>query len=210
VRNVSPTVAWAALAALALAVAGVAFPQIAERLSGPAPATTVLARPLTGAWLSYVAPEGACAGGDDAVAAPAEQQRAMLCLVNYARLRRGLVPVTPAGELATSAALKARDIARCGRFAHDPCGPGAALAFRRARYAAGFSRAAEGENIALMPAEAASPRLILNAWLNSPDHRGNIFRTDWREQGIALVPDATVDGQTRVNVWVSHFGYRVR
>lgn len=123
----------------------------------------------------------------------------MLCLVNYARARRGLSPVAPARPLESASALKAREIVHCHRLEHDPCGEGALQA-------AGYG--ATGENIAYVSANAASPRYVLNGWLNSKDHRESLFRPDWTEQGAALVVGATVDGHRDVNVWVSQFGYR--
>jgi uncharacterized protein YkwD len=132
----------------------------------------------------------------------------MTCLVNYARTERGLAPVVPAEALRSSASQKARQIVDCGRFDHDPCHIGADLAFRHSGYGRGFARVAYSENIAFMSSVAASPRVILNAWLNSPEHRENLFRPDWSEQGVALLPDATVGGREGVTIWVSQFGRR--
>jgi uncharacterized protein YkwD len=206
VRTVSPALAWAALAALALAVMAVALRPLADRLSTPTPpAATPL---LTGSWLSYVAPEDVCPGGDDPAAPPAAQRRTMSCLVNYARTARGLVPVWPRTLLKTSAALKAEQIVRCRRFDHDPCGTGADGVFHTVRYGSGFAYSAYSENIALSSSEAASPRAILNAWLKSPHHRDNLFRPEWREQGVALLRDVSVGEQTSITVWVSQFGLR--
>jgi uncharacterized protein YkwD len=205
VRDVSPALAWAALAALALAVAGVGLRPLAERLSAPPPSA---APPLNGVWVAYVAPENVCSGGDDVGGTASAQRRTMTCLVNYARTERGLAPVLPVRELGASAAGKARQIVECGRFDHDPCGVGAGAVFRRAGYARGFARAAYSENIAVMSAGGSSPRFILNAWLNSRDHRENLFRPDWREQGVALLRDVTVGSRQGVTVWISHFGAR--
>jgi uncharacterized protein YkwD len=205
VRTISPALGWAALVSLGLAVAALALPTVAERLTTPAPSG---APTLTGVWVAYVAPTRVCRGGDDAAGAPSAQRRTMSCLVNYARTERGLAPVVPAGALRSSASEKARQIVDCGRFDHDPCHLGADLVFQRAGYGRGFARVAYSENIALMSSDAASPRVILNAWLNSPEHRENLFRPDWSEQGVALLPDATVGGREGVTVWVSQFGRR--
>jgi uncharacterized protein YkwD len=128
----------------------------------------------------------------------------MLCLVNYARLHQSLPAVVAAEPLFRSAALKARDIATCGRFEHDPCGQGVWSVLEPA----GESDYVTGENILMASAEIASPRHALNSWLNSAGHRENLFRAEWTDQGIALLPEATVDGHAGTNVWVSHFGYR--
>jgi uncharacterized protein YkwD len=204
VRTLSPALGWAALVSLSLAVAAFALPSVAERLATPSPAG---APPLTGIWVAYVAPARVCRGGDDPSSDRSAQRRTMSCLVNYARAARGLAPVVPAGDLGSSAAQKARQIVLCG-FDHDPCHVGADLVFRRSGYGRGFAGVAYGENIALMSSASASPRVILNAWLNSPEHRENLFRADWTEEGVALLDEATVGGQEGVTVWVSHFGRR--
>ena len=205
VRTVSPALGWVALVSLGLAVAALVLPSVAERLTAAAPSA---APAPTGVWTAYVAPARVCRGGDDPVAAPSAQRRTMSCLVNYARAERGLAPVLPAAALRSSASQKARQILDCGRFDHDPCHVGADLVFRRSGYGRGFAHVAYSENIALMSSDGASPRVILNAWLNSPEHRENLFRPDWEEQGVALLPDATLGRREGVTVWVSHFGRR--
>jgi len=205
VPTISPALGWAALASLGLAVVALALTAAAERLTAPVPS---VAPPLTGVWVAYVAPASVCRGGDDPAAAASAQRRTMSCLVNHARTERGLAAVVPAAALRSSASQKARQILDCGRFDHDPCRVGADLVFHRSGYGRGLARVAYSENIALMNSEAASPRVVLNAWLNSPEHRENLFRPDWSEQGVALLPDATVGGRESVTVWVSHFGRR--
>lgn len=208
-RTVPSSLGWAALASLALAVVLFAFMprgQVAAPLVEP---VVVQAPPqLEGAWTAYLAPERDCPGGDDPSAEAREQERTMLCLVNYARARQGLAPAVPIAPLLGASALKARDIDSCGRFDHDPCGTGARRVFELVAYGAGSSRFGTGENIAIVSADLASPRRVLNGWLNSDGHRENLFRSDWSEQGVALLPRATVDGHADVNVWVSQFGFR--
>ena len=202
-----PSVGLAALAALALA-AGFGF---LPRLGAPDAAPTLVAPEapiVSGPWVAYVASAGTCPGGDETKASPAAQQRTMLCLVNYARARKGLAPLATAVPLATAAALKARQIADCGRFDHDPCGTGANAVFDVSGYKAGVTRWGTGENLAIAGVGIASPRRILNGWLESVRHRENLFRADWREQGVALLPGISIDGHPNVNVWVSDFGYR--
>lgn len=203
------SVGLAALVSLALAAGFGLLP----RLGAPdaAPALVAPAVPsVTGPWVAYVAPVSACPGGDETTASPADQQRTMLCLVNYARARKGLAPVATAVPLLTAAALKARQIADCGRFDHDPCGTGANAVFDASRYKEGVARWGTGENLAIASVEIASPRRILNGWLESEHHRENLFRPDWREQGVAVLPRVTLDGHPNVNVWVSDFGFRDR
>lgn len=193
-RTVDTGVGWALLVSLALVIAGVAL----------LPRLQLFAKPgVDGAWAEYVATTGTCPGGDDEAAAAGVQEATMLCLVNYARLRRGLSPVAAAEPLLRSAALKAHDISTCRRFDHDPCGRGAWSVLE----AAGAGGYATAENIALVSAETASPRHVVHLWLTSSGHRENLFRPEWTVQGVALLSRQTVDGRPGMNVWVSHFGY---
>lgn len=192
--------------AVALGALGVlALPR--ERVASQTP--TLAAPPtLEGAWLAYVAPVSVCPGGDDAAAPVADQQRTMVCLVDYARKQRGLAPLALSSTLLGSAALKSRDIAACERFAHDPCGTGSRRVFELVGYGAGTSSWGTGENLALVSANAATPRYVMNGWLNSDPHREDLFEPNWREQGVSLLPHARVDGHEDVNIWTSHFGFR--
>jgi uncharacterized protein YkwD len=69
-------------------------------------------------------------------------------------------------------------------------------------------RGAWGENLYLGPVEFGRARVALDRWLNSPGHRENLLRGAWSEQGIALLPVASLKGQRDVALWVSHFGRR--
>lgn len=210
-REVSPRVAWTAVAALAVvAVAAVlAFRELAEEVTEGGLVRIVEGPPaVEGPWAASVAPASVCPGGDDAAAPAAEQARTMLCLVDFARRSRGLAPLAPAAPLFETAAAKAGDVVACGRFAHDPCGEGADAVFEEAGYGAGATQAGYGENLAVVSSNAATPRYVLNGWLESDPHRRNLFRAGWTEQGVALVAGTTVGGYRDVNLWVSHLGFR--
>ena len=56
------------------------------------------------------------------------------------------------------------------------------------------------------PAPLMAPRPAVDAWLNSPGHRENLFQPDWRTVGISLLPGATLDDIEDGVVWVNHFG----
>ena len=48
----------------------------------------------------------------------------------------------------------------------------------------------------------------VDGWLNSTDHRLNLFRSEWRLQGIALRHTDRLRDQHDVAIWVSEFGER--
>lgn len=91
-------------------------------LTGDADDGTEPLYPRDDPWAEYLAPESACPGGHDRSAALADQQRTMLCLVNWARQRHGLRPLPENPVLSTAARLKARDIRRCSDLSHGACG----------------------------------------------------------------------------------------
>jgi uncharacterized protein YkwD len=201
----APFAVAVALSAALAAVGVLALPR--ERTAAQAPRLEA-APALQGPWVEYVAPVSACPGGNHAAESADAQQRTMVCLVDFARLRRGLAPLVVSGTLLGSAALKARDIAACERFAHDPCGTGSRRVFELVAYGTGSATWGTGENLAMVSANAATPRYVMNGWLNSQPHREDLFQPDWTEQGVALVAHARVDGHEDVNVWASHFGFR--
>jgi hypothetical protein len=140
---------WGALArrALALALVGVA----AAGLFGLTPNAFRVRAPGTGEgeyayhaeWKAFLAPEARCPGSEDGDSPVAAQERTRLCLLNWARERRGLRRLRGETMLMRSSALKAADIVRCDRFAHAPCGVAADAHVRAVGFEGAF-----GENIA--------------------------------------------------------------
>jgi len=168
------------------------------------PAITIHGDPLYGPddpWKSYLADERTCPGGEDLGRALAQQAQTMVCLVNFARRRRGLGPVVTTDILNGTSLLKAERIERCRDFNHDACGEDAALETR----AAGFLDA-WGENLFIAEGAWGAPRPALDGWLNSDGHRENLFRPGWRTQGIAVMKIARFGDERDVTLWVNQFG----
>jgi hypothetical protein len=46
----------------------------------------------------------------------------------------------------------------------------------------------------------------LDGWLNSPHHRENLFRPEWRTQGIAVQKIAKFGRDRNMTLWVNQFG----
>ena len=155
---------------------------------------------------TYLAPATACPGQTASGAPAAVEQRAMRCLVNWARRRRGVAPVRTSARLDRSAALRAEGIKRCGEFSHSPCGSPFESVFAQVGYWRG--RVAVGENLAWADLPTSSPRDTVAGWLASPPHRHVLFTPSWREGGIALLQADGLFGRPRVAVWVSQFGRR--
>lgn len=96
---------------------------------------------------------------------------------------------------------KGRAILRCGRFAHNPCGGDWTASVTSTGYSGTF-----GENLYLATGPFAAPRPAVDAWLNSPPHRANLFRASWREQGLAVVFLPRFNDMSHVVVWVNVLG----
>jgi uncharacterized protein YkwD len=166
--------------------------------------TTHLARlyPSPDHWAAFLPKPAACPGGTSPSAPPAEAEHAMICALNYARVRDGLkaLPVSPL--LDRSSRLKALDIIRCQEFAHSACDKDP----RAVADQVGYPKVDWGENIYAGPGPFAAARVGADGWLNSPHHRENLFRPEWTEQGIAVVVAKRFRGVKNVAIWVSEFG----
>jgi uncharacterized protein YkwD len=96
-----------------------------------------------------------------------------------------LRPLDASPELSRAAAFKLADDLRCGQLvSHDPCGAGWRSDFRRAGYRAHGSTHL-GENLAFAEGALATPRTVMDMWLNSPRHRRNLLDPQFRDGGFA-------------------------
>jgi len=151
-------------------------------------------------WRSYLAGEQACPGGGRTDLPVNVQAQVMVCLIDFARRQRGLSSPTPTTLLSSTALQKATEIVRCQNFAHAPCGGSPDDDVRAAGFVGAF-----GENLYIAEGADGSPRAALDGWLNSPEHRENLFRPEWRTQGVAAVKLATFGPYRDATLWVSHF-----
>ena len=151
-----------------------------------------------------LAPTSRCANQTSASASLNAQAGAMYCLVNYARERSGVAPLT-ASVLMESAARKTRDIFACQQFSHTACGRDFAFHIRAVRY--GGSCWGAGENLAFGTGSFAAPRPIMSGWLNSSGHRQNMLSSSFRHYGIGVLR-GSLPGASNGQAWVTHFGYR--
>ena len=152
-------------------------------------------------WRQYLADERTCPGGESHDAPPQEQAETMVCLINYARRRRGLSPVTTVALLNETSRLKAEKIVRCRDFNHDACGTEPSEDATAAGYLGAW-----GENLYIAGGRFGSPRVALDGWLNSRGHRENLFRPEWRTQGLAVQKLDRFGSDRDMTLWVSQFG----
>jgi uncharacterized protein YkwD len=154
-------------------------------------------------WKDWLAPESACPHAEDATRPAAQQVHATLCLLNYARRRQALGPLKLSALLSRTSDAKAADMVRCDKFAHEPCGMPANQAALEAGYRGSF-----GENIYIAEGRFITPRVAVDRWLNSPHHRENLFRPEWRTVGIGRLAGARVERFEDGVIWVNEFGDR--
>jgi uncharacterized protein YkwD len=152
-------------------------------------------------WKDWLAPDNACPHADEPSRTAAQQVMVMICLLNFARARESLPPLRQSQLLSHTSALKASDMVRCNKFAHEPCGRPA----NEAALASGY-RGSFGENIYIAEGRLVTPRVAVDRWLNSPGHRENLFRSEWRTVGIARLAGADVERFDDGVIWVNEFG----
>jgi len=157
--------------------------------------------PANDQWAAWLAPETVCPGGERVDAQPRLEGTTMLCLINYARGRQGLPALVLTSVLDNASWAKAQDIVRCGRFEHTACGKAGNQDATDAGYVGAF-----GENLYAAEGAQTAPRVALDGWLNSPEHRENLFRPEWRTAGLAALHGATFDRFRNAVIWVSEFG----
>jgi hypothetical protein len=170
------------------------------------PSPHVAAPPLyraDDAWRAWLAPESVCPGGGTVNGDPGAEFAAMGCLINYARQRQGVGTIAFSETLNTASMAKASDIVRCGVFEHAACGKPVNQVAVEAGYSGSF-----GENLYAAEGRLTAPRVALDGWLNSPEHRENLFRPEWQTGGIAALHGATFAQFHNAVIWVSEFGDR--
>jgi hypothetical protein len=151
-------------------------------------------------WRSYLASEQTCPGGERTDLPLDQQADVMECLVDYARQKRGLSTLVNSPLLSQTSLDKAEKIVRCDQFAHDACGDDPVADVRAAGYMGAW-----GENLYIGEGKLGAPRVALDGWLNSPEHRDNLFHPDWRGQGIAVMTAPKIGDYSNVEIWVNQF-----
>lgn len=176
----------------------------------PAPAATKAAQQTSTSdvYARYLAPDSTCPGENATSASAKVELKTMRCLLNYVRVKRGLHKLADSSLLDRSSAIKSNAIVRCNQFSHTPCGHPFTRTFSQVGYFKRASWWSVGENIAWGTGEFASPRAIMDAWLNSPEHRANLFTASWRQTGLAIVRKPSLFGYSSVTLWTNEFGVR--
>ncbi|HLL69647.1 MAG TPA: CAP domain-containing protein [Micromonosporaceae bacterium] len=119
-----------------------------------------------------------------APAGAADQESAVLALVNAARAEVGCGPLAMDARLTAAARGHSADMANRNFFAHEtPDKVGMAARVTKA----GYQWSAVAENIAMGQSDAAA---VMKGWMNSPGHRTNILNCRYRHIGIGMVANS--------------------
>lgn len=136
-------------------------------------------------------------------------RRATLCLLNRERTKRGLGKLQANRALRGVAQKYARSMNRLNFFDHvSPAGSTFVERIKRSSYLRGFSGYNLGENLAWGGGSQATPKAIMQAWMDSPGHRANILNGEFHHVGIGVAQGLPVAGGGAGATYVNEFGTR--
>lgn len=105
-------------------------------------------------------------------------------LVNVERSKKGLPALKLNWELSRVARYKSNDFIKKNYFAHQSPTYGSPFEMMKQF---GIYYTAAGENIAK---GQNSPAAVMNSWMNSPGHRGNILSSAYNQIGVGAAKDS--------------------
>ena len=141
------------------------------RLGSPAPAIAVAAVVAAVILATFA--------GSTCAASPAPHSEAALVrAINVARTTHGLRALRLDPKLQVAARSHSREMLRYGYFGHG--------AFGRRLSSFGVQGPTVGENLAWGKGPLSRAGVIVQEWLNSPEHRANLLRPGFRRVGIGI------------------------
>ena len=160
---------------------------------------------------ALAAPASAAENASRRVTAADPLERSVLLEVNALRARHRLAPLRLSDRLTAAADAHSDAMARRGFFAHESA-DGSAFWKRVRRFYGdrGFGYWSVGENL-LWSSPNIDAAGALQMWLDSPPHRKNLLKPEWREIGLSAlhVPSAPgVYNGLEVTIVTADFGIR--
>jgi uncharacterized protein YkwD len=132
------------------------------------------------------------------------------CLINEERAAYRVPPVQPNAALRQAALSHSTEMVNLSYFEHtSPVG----VTFVQRINDTGYTRGARswevGENLVWGTGVLSTPQSLVTSWMNSPPHRENLLRSQFREIGIAAVAGTPKSRLDLTGVTVSsEYGYR--
>jgi uncharacterized protein YkwD len=159
-------------------------------------------------------PKKGCGNADETPTAGtvAETRAATLCLLNGERTKRGLRKLRSHDTLRSVATNYSRLMVRQRFFDHvSPGGSTLTSRIRRTSYLRSTQAWSLGENLAWGSGHYATPREIVQSWMESPGHKRNILDRDFTEIGIGIALGAPVAAfaSSGAATYTTEFGRRV-
>lgn len=132
---------------------------------------------------------------------------ATLCLLNQQRAAFGLGPLASNPALADVASRYSAAMVATDHFAHlDVNGHDVVYRVTSAYPDLASRWSVIGENLGWGTDDMATPRAMVNGWMNSPTHRDNILYAPYDEIGVGIADGAPVQGQTNGLTYTTVFG----
>jgi len=139
-------------------------------------------------------------------------QAAILCLVNQERAKQNIGALTNNNVLGGVAQAYSAAVVSQNNFSHTGTdGSTPETRVLAAKYANPKGNYLIGENLGVAEGTLATPASIVDAWMNSPEHRANILNATYRESGIGItlaVPASQSSGAETGATFVQDFGVR--
>lgn len=161
--------------------------------------------------LAFASPAHAadCPFADAQVNSATTQQLsdATVCLLNEQRAANGLAPLTTSTPLTTTAQRYAEYMVSQDHFAHQDESGGNVVDRVLATDPALADRwLVLGENLGWGTYDLATPRSMVQGWMNSPTHRANILYADFDQIGVGITPGAPQPGESGALTYTTVFG----
>ena len=131
-------------------------------------------------------------------------ESSITCLINDERTSHGLAGVTPNSDLHQAALSHSNEMVNQGYFEHtSPSGVTFMDRIESTGYMNGAQTWTVGENLVWGTGPLSTPQALVTAWMNSPPHRENLLRPNFREFGVAAVAGTPVSKSDLSGVTVS-------
>lgn len=161
--------------------------------------------------LAFAAPASAadCAFADAQVGSATTEQLAdaTVCLLNEQRAAAGLDPLSASAPLGATAQHYAEYMVSDAHFAHqDESGHNVVSRVLSTDPALADRWLVLGENLGWGTYDLATPRSMVQGWMNSPTHRDNILYADYDEIGVGITPGAPVADRDNALTYTTVFG----
>jgi uncharacterized protein YkwD len=112
----------------------------------------------------------------------------IFCLMNAMRENAGVPDLHQQADLATASVDHSQDMVDNKYFAHDSQdGRDLVARLEQVLYIPKTGNWVVGENLAWGAGALATPKSLVNAWMNSPPHRENLLSGDFKEVGMGVV-----------------------